>query len=801
MASSQDKIVISGTGCALVDYLYTDVSFKSPHFDRYRSKKDGDGGLSPGKLVFTEEVERFAGKPYPEVLKDLTGNRPPDAMNLGGPALVALIHAAQMLDPGQFEVRFFGGMGEDEAANYVREMTGKTPLDMANYRPVSDRATPFTHVLSDASHDNNRGERTFINHIGAAWDYTPDILGDAFFQSDIVCFGGTALTPRIHDSLSELLHRAKAAGCLTVVNTVYDFRNEKSNPDRPWPLVDQKEDFGLIDLLLMDGEEAVRISGCRNPDAAAVFFVEQGVPAFMITNGPEEMLAYSGGSLIEKKPLSRLPVSSKVASDLQKEGACGDTTGCGDNFAGGAIASLARQLQQERHRKPGFDEIISWAVASGGFACFYLGGTYYEKKAGEKRSRVESYKQDYDRQISRSTDSSRKKLVLFGAGKIGRSFIASVFSKGGYEVVFVDIDKAVIDALNQRGNYRVIIKEQQETEILITGVRGVLVGDEEQVVSEIAGASIMAVSVGIRGLAASIPLIARGLLARYRQDGNRPLDIIIAENIRNGAGYIRGELTKYLPGWYPADELVGLVETSIGKMVPIMPEKEREQDILQVFAEAYCTLIVDREGFKNPVPEIEGLAPASPMKAWVDRKLFIHNLGHAGAAYYGYYHFPELIYIYEVLDHQDAKAFTRKLMMQSAMILRALYPGVFTMEQLEDHIDDLIRRFRNRALGDTVYRVGCDLQRKLSKEDRIMAPFRAGLALHMPVDLIAQALFYGTRFKGKDESGNHFPGDAEFHQMVGQEGVKAVITRMGEPGQAGIEILAEQFAGMGASFA
>jgi mannitol-1-phosphate 5-dehydrogenase len=43
------------------------------------------------------------------------------------------------------------------------------------------------------------------------------------------------------------------------------------------------------------------------------------------------------------------------------------------------------------------------------------------------------------------------------------------------------------------------------------------------------------------------------------------------------------------------DEYVGLIETSIGKMVPIMPEKELERDPLMVYAEPYNTLIVDRK--------------------------------------------------------------------------------------------------------------------------------------------------------------------------------------------------------------
>ena len=331
------------------------------------------------------------------------------------------------------------------------------------------------------------------------------------------------------------------------------------------------------------------------------------------------------------------------------------------------------------------------------------------------------------------------KLILFGAGKIGSSFIASLFSQGGYEVVFVDIDKPIIDALNGRRNYNVIIKADHEELLNITGVRGVLAGDEKQVISEISDAVIMAVSLGARGLAASIPIIARGLLKRYN-DGKSPLDIIIAENLRNGAEYMRRKLMDQLPKEYPIDTMVGLVETSIGKMVPIMPDKESEEDILKVFAEHYCTLILDGQGFKNPIPEIEGLAPKSNMKAWVDRKLFIHNLGHAAASYSGFYHYPDHTYIYEVLEHTGIRAFTRDVMLQSSRILQALYPGVFTDGQLLDHIDDLIYRFRNKALGDTVFRVGSDLQRKLGADDRFMAPLKAGISLGLPVDKIAESI-------------------------------------------------------------
>jgi len=71
-------------------------------------------------------------------------------------------------------------------------------------------------------------------------------------------------------------------------------------------------------------------------------------------------------------------------------------------------------------------------------------------------------------------------------------------------------------------------------------------------------------------------------------------------------------------------------------------------------------------------------------------------------------------------------------------------------------------RFKNKALGDTIFRVGCDLYRKLSPEDRLVAPINAAISLHKPYDLIFRALLAGISFRAKDESGRYFPSDELF---------------------------------------
>ena len=274
---SSNKIIISGTGCALADLIYNHVSFSNPGFLKYLSKQTGDGGLSPGKLVFTEELEKYSGKPYSEIIKEIVGNRPPDKMNVGGPSLVSLIHAAQMLGKEDFGVKFYGMGGNDNHAQQIFDMVGQTPLNIENYKTSPNRSTPTTDVFSDPDYDNGHGERTFVNNIGAAWDITPEQIGDDFFDAQIQCFGGTALVPHLHDNLTSLLKRSKQTDCIIVVNTVFDFRNQKTNPGKPWPLLDSFDDYGLIDVLIMDCEEAMKISGTSNIEEAARFFASTPV--------------------------------------------------------------------------------------------------------------------------------------------------------------------------------------------------------------------------------------------------------------------------------------------------------------------------------------------------------------------------------------------------------------------------------------------------------------------------------------------------------------------------------------------
>lgn len=389
---------IAGAGCCLIDSIYMGCSYADEAFAKLWSINKGDGGLIEGGLVFSEDLQKFADRPYSEILAELTKSKKPDVVNLGGPAVVALVHAAQILAEQKIEVSFHGAVGVDEQAKYARSAIENTPLK-AYLKEVPNARTATTDVFDDPSQRDGKGERSFINTIGAAGYFGPEDIHDSFYDADIVLLGGTALVPQLHDGLHTVLAKAKERGCITVVGTVYDFRNQKANPNEIWPLGDHSS-YANIDLLIVDEEEAVHLSGQKDIHKAAKTLISYGIGALIITRGALDMLVWSGGSLIRKQEISHMPVSLYMDELMAKDPSLRkDTTGCGDNFVGGVLVAIAKKQLQDKNGAIDMLDLCAWGAASGGYTCTYHGGTYHEDKLGEKASLLEPVVEAYRKSV------------------------------------------------------------------------------------------------------------------------------------------------------------------------------------------------------------------------------------------------------------------------------------------------------------------------------------------------------------------------------------------------------------------
>ena len=298
------------------------------------------------------------------------------------------------------------------------------------------------------------------------------------------------------------------------------------------------------------------------------------------------------------------------------------------------------------------------------------------------------------------------KAVVYGGGNIGRGFLGQLLFESGYEMVFIDVNCELIDKLNADHSYPIkIVCNDYQHEITVRNVRAV---HSDNAATEIATADIMFTSAGVNVLPHIAPNIAEGI--RNRQ--GRGLDIIICENLLHADKHLKELLGKYVE----VPENIGFVESSVGRMVPIMNDAMYEGNILRVWVEPFCTLPVDKAAFKNEILNIKNMLPSAPFAYHIQSKLYLHNTGHAIAAYLGMKR--GYTYIWETMADAEIYTIVEGAVRICAEALSKEHHKV--IDEVMNYGYDLINRFQNRYLGDTCERVGRDARRKLAIDDRLL---------------------------------------------------------------------------------
>lgn len=313
-----------------------------------------------------------------------------------------------------------------------------------------------------------------------------------------------------------------------------------------------------------------------------------------------------------------------------------------------------------------------------------------------------------------------KKGIQFGAGNIGRGFIGHLLWESGLEIIFVEAREDLVRLLNERGCYplRLLHREGKEEDLIIDNLRALSTQEEDKVAKEIEEGDVVFTAVGVKNLPAIAPLLAQGLELRLRGSADF-LNIFLCENLKDAPQLLKEEIEKYLTpsGKNFLEEKVGLVGTVVARMVPVMGERYGVEDPLFVVAESYHHLPFDAQTVKGEVPKIAGLRAVSNFPAEVERKLFIHNLGHAALAYLGYR--EGYTYIHEAIKDEKIRKILEGAWEEVSRALLQKHPDLDSQEH-EKLVEDLQERFANPLLLDTLERVGREPLRKLALEDRLI---------------------------------------------------------------------------------
>lgn len=359
-----------------------------------------------------------------------------------------------------------------------------------------------------------------------------------------------------------------------------------------------------------------------------------------------------------------------------------------------------------------------------------------------------------------------KKAIQFGAGNIGRGFIGSLLSKAGYHVVFADVNAEIIDKINSDKNYTIHVMDSVCSEEKINDISGVISINNE-IYKEIVEAEIITTAVGPVVLPKIAPTIAKGISLRRENGIESYLNIIACENAIKASSQLKEEVKKYLNEEEIAylEQFVGFPNCSVDRIVPPV----KSENILDVVVENYYEWNVEEKAFKGEIPTIEGMNLVDNLMAYIERKLFTLNTGHAITAYFGYLKGYETIE--ESIKDEVIYDFVKKAMIESGKGLIAKYN--FDEEAHYKYINKIIDRFKNPYLKDDVARVGREPLRKLNENDRLIKPLITARGYNINTDNLLLGVGAALHYDNKEDEQS-----VKLQSLINEKGIKESLAEI-----------------------
>ncbi|MFC7789275.1 mannitol-1-phosphate 5-dehydrogenase [Microbacterium sp. MAHUQ-60] len=306
------------------------------------------------------------------------------------------------------------------------------------------------------------------------------------------------------------------------------------------------------------------------------------------------------------------------------------------------------------------------------------------------------------------------RAVHFGAGNIGRGFVGLLLHQGGYELVFSDVAAGLVDAINAADSYTVHEVGDGGSDTVVNGFRAInSAEDPEGLIAEIADADVVTTAVGPTVLRFVAAPIVDAL--RRRDEGSAPLQIMACENAIGATDLLRQEIiARAGEEWGVLAGRAVFANTAVDRIVPGQPENGG----IDVTVEPFFEWAIERGPFGDNPPSIPGAHFVDDLAPYIERKLFTVNTGHATTAYLGAQAGIERIS--DALADETIAARVAAALEETSALLSAKHG--LDPQELAEYRATILRRFANPALPDTVWRVGRQPLRKLSRHERFIGP-------------------------------------------------------------------------------
>ncbi|MCK5013471.1 MAG: hypothetical protein KAS66_06600 [Candidatus Omnitrophica bacterium] len=287
------------------------------------------------------------------------------------------------------------------------------------------------------------------------------------------------------------------------------------------------------------------------------------------------------------------------------------------------------------------------------------------------------------------------KILIYGAGAIGRGFLGPLFQRYDVELSFVDVDSWIIGEMKKRDQYKAAITGEAGYEIVDVPIKEAFLLGEERNIDKY---DTVFCCVG--------PNNCYDLAEKFKEAKT----VISCENDASTAIKLR-ELSGNPRIFFGIPDVItsNTASADIIKKDPLITVTEKG---ILVLEKGNCS-------FPDEILQVD----SEELNMHWMCKLFIHNTPHAIVAYLGW--LKGYTYIHEAMADPDIEeVVVGSINEMTEGVIAAKY---VTEEFASMYREKELRRFRNRFLYDTISRVAREPLRKMGKDNRIILGLRIAL--------------------------------------------------------------------------
>ncbi|PKG21918.1 mannitol dehydrogenase family protein, partial [Niallia nealsonii] len=158
------------------------------------------------------------------------------------------------------------------------------------------------------------------------------------------------------------------------------------------------------------------------------------------------------------------------------------------------------------------------------------------------------------------------------------------------------------------------------------------------------------------------------------------------------------------------------------------------------------------------------------LQAYIERKLFTVNTGHAATSYLG--NQKNYKTIAEAISHKELEEKVLRVLEETGKVLVEKYN--FDQEEHNQYIDKIIGRFSNAHIVDDVKRVGRSPLRKLGRKDRLVAPALEYIELFktIPSNLVDVMAAAASFYSEEDQE------SVQLKQLITEKGISKAFSEV-----------------------